>query len=74
MPSLASELPGGTAVTVLVELAVLLRGDDGNFIIKLALIINGNAALAVGERVAMKLLRVILAPGRQVSLSHDKVG
>jgi len=40
---------------VRVELAVLLRRNDRDLVVELAVLVDGDAALAVGQRVAVKL-------------------
>jgi hypothetical protein len=52
---MAGKLLGVGSKPIRVVAAVLLRGDDRYLVIKLSILIHGNAALAVGEGMAVQL-------------------
>lgn len=54
MPAFAGEPLRGRAEVVFVIGAVLLRGDDGDFVVKLSVLVDGDATLAVAEGVAVE--------------------
>lgn len=61
MPSQAGEPLGRGRELLLVVLARLLRRDDRDLVVELAVLVDGDAALAVGQGVAVQLRRQRLA-------------
>ena len=55
MPAFAGQLFGSCTETVLVKFAVLLARNNRDFIVQLAVLINGDVALAVAECMLVEL-------------------
>jgi hypothetical protein len=57
MPAFTRKTLGSRGEAVLVELPILLRGDDGDLVVELAVLVDGDASLAVAEGMSVKLQR-----------------
>ena len=55
VPTMACKLLRQVVESVLVEFTVLFGGNDGDFVVKLAILIYGDAALAIGQGVTVEL-------------------
>jgi hypothetical protein len=55
VPAFTGKALGARAESVAVVGAVLVRGDDGDFVVEFAILIDGNTALTVAQGVAVEL-------------------
>lgn len=71
MPAVARNLLGRPAEPVVVKLAVLLRRDDRDLIVELAIFVDSNASLAVRQGMTVKLRRLWLSSELAESLAQQ---